>query len=197
MYYVLRAFAIAVKVLGCLISVASFSPAGRYTALVPHDSAFYSYYPIDWGFNPFLVHNFTQDVLLNHFIRGNIPLDTLPALAELTTLGGRTIKFTRRGGESRGGRCGVFKGGSVTCVLVILYCVILRGGGEVHYISLTVFCFIAKVAQNFVMMYCNFFLTLFLHSLSYFTSLLLLILLFPHNDNTLPPAIIIFPPPPS
>ena len=73
--------------------------AGRYTALVPHDAAFYSYYPIDWGFNPFLVHNFTKDVLLNHFVRGNIDLDTLPALAELTTLGGRVIKFTRRGGE--------------------------------------------------------------------------------------------------
>ncbi|KAG0729996.1 hypothetical protein GWK47_029207 [Chionoecetes opilio] len=36
---------------------------------------------------------------MNHFVRGNIALDTLPALAELTTLGGRIIKFTRRRGK--------------------------------------------------------------------------------------------------
>lgn len=75
------------------------STAGRYTALVPNDSAFYKYYPIDWGFNPFLVDNFTKDVILNHFLRGNVALEDLPSLAEMTTLGGSTIKFTRRGSE--------------------------------------------------------------------------------------------------
>ncbi|KAK4295158.1 hypothetical protein Pmani_032268 [Petrolisthes manimaculis] len=73
-----------------------FRGTGRYTALVPSDAAFYSYYPIDWGFNPFLVQNFTRDVLADHFIRGNINLADLPSLAELTTLGGKTIKFTRK-----------------------------------------------------------------------------------------------------
>lgn len=76
-----------------------FRETGRYTALVPYDSAFYSYYPIDWGFNPFLVRNFTRDVMMNHFVRGNIALENLPSLAELTTLGGRVIKFIWKGGK--------------------------------------------------------------------------------------------------
>ncbi|XP_064122433.1 LOW QUALITY PROTEIN: uncharacterized protein LOC135226650 [Macrobrachium nipponense] len=79
-----------------------FRDAGRYTALVPYDSAFYQYYPIDWGFNPFLVANFTRDVVLNHFIRGNVALEDLPSLAELTTLGGRVIKFIRKGNKLLG-----------------------------------------------------------------------------------------------
>lgn len=79
-----------------------FRDAGRYTALVPYDSAFYQYYPIDWGFNPFLVDNFTQDVILNHFIRGNVALEDLPSLAELTTLGGQVIKFIRKGNKLLG-----------------------------------------------------------------------------------------------
>ncbi|XP_069977346.1 uncharacterized protein [Penaeus vannamei] len=77
----------------------TFRDTGRYTALVPNDSAFYKYYPIDWGFNPFLVDNFTKDVILNHFLRGNVALEDLPSLAEMTTLGGSTIKFTRRGNK--------------------------------------------------------------------------------------------------
>ncbi|XP_068209801.1 uncharacterized protein [Palaemon carinicauda] len=79
-----------------------FRDAGRYTALVPYDSAFYQYYPIDWGFNPFLVANFTKDVVLNHFIRGNVALEDLPSLAELTTLGGKVIKFIRKGNKLLG-----------------------------------------------------------------------------------------------
>ncbi|KAK7072521.1 hypothetical protein SK128_017609, partial [Halocaridina rubra] len=79
-----------------------FRDAGRYTALIPYDSAFYQYYPIDWGFNPFLVANFTKDVILNHFIRGNVALEDLPSLAELTTLGGRVIKFIRKGNKLLG-----------------------------------------------------------------------------------------------
>nr|XP_045618441.1 uncharacterized protein LOC123770523 isoform X2 [Procambarus clarkii] len=76
-----------------------FRDTGRYTALVPYDSAFYGYYPIDWGFNPFLVENFTRELMTNHFIRGNIVLEDLPSLAELPTLGGRVIKFTKSAGK--------------------------------------------------------------------------------------------------
>ncbi|KAK8723814.1 hypothetical protein OTU49_011556 [Cherax quadricarinatus] len=76
-----------------------FRDTGRYTALVPYDSAFYGYYPIDWGFNPFLVENFTRELMVNHFVRGNIALEDLPSLAELPTLGGRVIKFTKKAGK--------------------------------------------------------------------------------------------------
>ena len=57
--------------------------------------AFYSYYPIDWGFNPFEVPSFTRDVLLNHFLEGDIHIEDLPSNYTLKTLGGRTILFSR------------------------------------------------------------------------------------------------------
>ncbi|XP_076069345.1 uncharacterized protein LOC143041402 [Oratosquilla oratoria] len=76
-----------------------FAKDQEYTALVPTDEAFYTHYPYDWGFNPFNLNNFTQDVILNHFIPGRVVLEDLPDGEVLSTLGGRLIEVTRNNGR--------------------------------------------------------------------------------------------------
>ncbi|XP_052868238.1 uncharacterized protein LOC128274170 [Anopheles cruzii] len=45
-----------------------------YMVLIPSDTAFQRWHPIDWGFYPFSVQEFTETVLRNHFIRVKQPL---------------------------------------------------------------------------------------------------------------------------
>ncbi|SPP79988.1 Hypothetical predicted protein [Drosophila guanche] len=45
-----------------------------YTVLIPSDNAFQRWHPIDWGFYPFSVPEFTESVLLNHFLPMQRPL---------------------------------------------------------------------------------------------------------------------------
>ncbi len=47
-------------------------PDRKYTALIPFDEAFQRWYPIDWGFNPFLVRPFVRQTLLDHFLVGDV-----------------------------------------------------------------------------------------------------------------------------
>ncbi|XP_067623187.1 uncharacterized protein [Eurosta solidaginis] len=47
---------------------------GTYTILIPSDNAFQRWHPIDWGFYPFSVHEFTESVLRNHFLPTQRPL---------------------------------------------------------------------------------------------------------------------------
>ncbi|KAI8115001.1 hypothetical protein CVS40_12735 [Lucilia cuprina] len=47
---------------------------GSYTILIPTDNAFQRWHPIDWGFYPFSVQDFTESVLRNHFLPTQKPL---------------------------------------------------------------------------------------------------------------------------
>merc|ERR1719432_522192 len=46
---------------------ALFRSDEEYTVFVPMDDSFLQWYPIDWGFNPFLVDKFVHETILNHF----------------------------------------------------------------------------------------------------------------------------------
>lgn len=76
----------------------SVVPGGSYTVLIPSDNAFQRWHPIDWGFYPFSVQEFTENVLRNHFVQVKSPIrmDDLRRLdVEQTykTLGGETVSF--------------------------------------------------------------------------------------------------------
>lgn len=65
--------------------------------MVPTDRAFQRWHPIDWGFYPFSVPEFTEGVLMNHFIKGNIRQDHLTGKLTVKTLGDREITFIKSG----------------------------------------------------------------------------------------------------
>eukprot|EP00088_Acartia_fossae_P065663 TRINITY_DN8100_c0_g1_i12.p1 TRINITY_DN8100_c0_g1~~TRINITY_DN8100_c0_g1_i12.p1 ORF type:complete len:906 (-),score=174.16 TRINITY_DN8100_c0_g1_i12:91-2808(-) len=64
-----------------------------FTILAPEDSAFRSWTPIDWGFNPFKVDQFQEEIVVNHVILNTVDLYT-PQEKELKTLGGKTVKLS-------------------------------------------------------------------------------------------------------
>lgn len=71
---------------------------GSYTILIPSDNAFQRWHPIDWGFYPFSVPEFTESILRNHFLPMQRPLK-LDEIKEINgerkfkTLGGETVTF--------------------------------------------------------------------------------------------------------
>lgn len=65
-----------------------------YMVLIPSDTAFQRWHPIDWGFYPFSVQEFTESVLRNHFVRVRQP----PRMADLRGGAGEQ-KFKTLGGE--------------------------------------------------------------------------------------------------
>ncbi|KAK9510263.1 hypothetical protein O3M35_005086 [Rhynocoris fuscipes] len=81
-----------------------------YTVLVPTDRAFQRWHPIDWGFYPFSVPEFTEGVLLNHFIRGNIRQGQLGNKLTVKTLGDREITFIKEDGKITANGVEVVKG---------------------------------------------------------------------------------------
>lgn len=69
-----------------------------YTILIPADSAFQRWHPIDWGFYPFSVSEFTENVLRNHFLQLKAPIrmqDIKKAteISKVKTMGGETVTF--------------------------------------------------------------------------------------------------------
>lgn len=70
---------------------------GAFTILIPTDNAFQRWHPIDWGFYPFSVQEFTESVLRNHFLDTEKPLrlnDISKAEKIVTrTLGGENVVF--------------------------------------------------------------------------------------------------------
>lgn len=70
----------------------------EYTVFVPTDHAFQRWHPIDWGFYPFSVPEFTESIIINHFVKGRLKQDTIKDGQVVQTLGGREILFkkTRR-----------------------------------------------------------------------------------------------------
>ena len=69
----------------------------EYTAFIPMDDSFAQWYPIDWGFNPFLVEEFVEETILNHFVAGKHPQKSLKEGTVLTTIGGKKLKFSNSG----------------------------------------------------------------------------------------------------
>ncbi|XP_075214572.1 transforming growth factor-beta-induced protein ig-h3 [Lycorma delicatula] len=67
-----------------------------YTVFVPTDRAFQRWHPIDWGFYPFSVPEFTESVLLNHFINANIHQDQIKDGQTFKTLGGKEVTFSKK-----------------------------------------------------------------------------------------------------
>ncbi|XP_055712868.1 uncharacterized protein LOC129807546 [Phlebotomus papatasi] len=70
----------------------------HYVVLIPTDNAFQRWHPIDWGFYPFSVQEFTESVLRNHFIQLKTPLrmediKRIQGERKLKTLGGETVAF--------------------------------------------------------------------------------------------------------
>ena len=49
----------------------------KYTVLVPTDNAFREWFPVDWGFNPFHVAQFVDEVMANHILEGRISIQKL------------------------------------------------------------------------------------------------------------------------
>ncbi|KAF5294189.1 hypothetical protein FQR65_LT10900 [Abscondita terminalis] len=66
-----------------------------YTVFVPTDHAFHRWHPIDWGFYPFSVPEFTENVIINHFLKGNFRQEDLKDGEIATTLGGQQVVFRR------------------------------------------------------------------------------------------------------
>lgn len=69
-----------------------------YTILIPSDNAFQRWHPIDWGFYPFSVTEFTESVLRNHFLQLRTPLrmedvKQMDRGQKYKTLGGEVVLF--------------------------------------------------------------------------------------------------------
>lgn len=81
------------------ISNAFIFPTDKpYTVLIPSDSAFQRWHPIDWGFYPFSVFEFTESVLRNHFLQLKTPLSMQDirrsgVVSKIKTLGDETLLF--------------------------------------------------------------------------------------------------------
>ncbi|KAJ8921104.1 hypothetical protein NQ315_015902 [Exocentrus adspersus] len=67
----------------------------EYTVFVPTDHAFQRWHPIDWGFYPFSVPEFTESVIVNHFVQGRLKQDTIKDGDAVKTLGGKEIVFKK------------------------------------------------------------------------------------------------------
>lgn len=77
------------------LCVPSDSP---YTILIPSDNAFQRWHPIDWGFYPFSVSEFTENVLRNHVLQLKTPvrLEDVRMMhrgEKYKTLGGEVVVF--------------------------------------------------------------------------------------------------------
>ncbi|KAF5303168.1 hypothetical protein FQA39_LY10081 [Lamprigera yunnana] len=67
----------------------------EYTVFVPTDHAFHRWHPIDWGFYPFSVPEFTESIIINHFVKGNYRQEDLKDDEAVNTLGGKQIVFRK------------------------------------------------------------------------------------------------------
>lgn len=66
--------------------------------LIPSDNAFQRWHPIDWGFYPFSVQDFTEGILRNHFLQLKTPLRMEDVVdmdrgQKYKTLGGEVVIF--------------------------------------------------------------------------------------------------------
>ncbi|KAJ1530801.1 hypothetical protein ONE63_005650 [Megalurothrips usitatus] len=71
-------------------------PDARYTLLLPTDLAFQRWHPIDWGFYPFSVPEFSDSVVVNHFLKGDLRAADVKDGMVAHTLEGREVVFARK-----------------------------------------------------------------------------------------------------
>lgn len=81
-----------------LMFLIRFDTEKAYTILIPVDSAFQRWHPIDWGFYPFSVSEFTENILRNHFLQLKAPIrmqDIKKAteISKVKTMGGEMVTF--------------------------------------------------------------------------------------------------------
>ncbi|XP_072377102.1 periostin [Diabrotica undecimpunctata] len=67
----------------------------EYTVFVPTDHAFQRWHPIDWGFYPFSVPEFTESVIVNHFVKGRLKQELIKDGEVIKTIGGKEIVFRK------------------------------------------------------------------------------------------------------
>ncbi|GJQ66831.1 hypothetical protein Trydic_g7866 [Trypoxylus dichotomus] len=67
----------------------------EYTVFIPTDHAFQRWHPIDWGFYPFSVPEFTESIITNHFVKGKLKQDGIKNGQVMKTLGGQEIVFKK------------------------------------------------------------------------------------------------------
>ncbi|XP_056631324.1 transforming growth factor-beta-induced protein ig-h3 [Diorhabda sublineata] len=67
----------------------------EYTVFIPTDHAFQRWHPIDWGFYPFSVPEFTESVIVNHFVKGRLKQDLIKDGEIVKTIGGKEIVFRK------------------------------------------------------------------------------------------------------
>ncbi|XP_037085215.1 uncharacterized protein LOC119105805 [Pollicipes pollicipes] len=72
-----------------------FSKDKEYTLFLPVNEAFQRFYPIDWGFNPFLVKEFTRETIMNHFAPGKLTSKDIKDGLRIKTMGGKELKFKK------------------------------------------------------------------------------------------------------
>ncbi|CAB3366531.1 Hypothetical predicted protein [Cloeon dipterum] len=70
-------------------------PGEQYTVLFPMDRAFQKWHPIDWGFYPFSVPEFTSEIVRSHFVHGTLRLDQITDGFQTKTLTNRTLTFKK------------------------------------------------------------------------------------------------------
>jgi uncharacterized surface protein with fasciclin (FAS1) repeats len=64
----------------------------EYTLFVPTNAAIQAWHPIDWGFYPFVVPEFTRETLKNHFVHKKWTVSSLKEQETLQTIGGKTLQ---------------------------------------------------------------------------------------------------------
>lgn len=76
----------------------STDTSSNYIILVPSDSAFQRWHPIDWGFYPFSVPEFTENIMKNHVVLQKQPfnLKSIDKEQQMKTVGGEFVVFKNR-----------------------------------------------------------------------------------------------------
>ena len=71
-----------------------------FTLLAPLDEAFQKWHPIDWGFNPFTVDSFLEELMENLVVTEAVDIHQVEDKLEgevFRTLGGRTVRVSTKG----------------------------------------------------------------------------------------------------
>ena len=71
-----------------------------FTLLAPLDEAFQKWHPIDWGFNPFAVESFLEELMENLVLTEAVDINQVEDKLEgqlYRTLGGETVRISTKG----------------------------------------------------------------------------------------------------
>ena len=77
-----------------------FAKKQTFTLLAPLDEAFQKWHPIDWGFNPFAVDSFLEELMENLVVTEAVDIHQVEDKLEgevFRTLGGRTVRVSTKG----------------------------------------------------------------------------------------------------